>query len=118
MQYIGVMGTQILNLVVICNEIFATEIVQNLLQFYVIAQIDEFLAFTLKNNLAYGILEGQVTLSFAKLGRDGRDPLTVNNQKCFKYPFIWTYKLIQAFYDSIYFYFMPYLAIVISFFSL
>jgi len=51
MQFIGAICTEIINMLVICREINPSEIVQNLLAFGVICQIDDFYVETLKNNL-------------------------------------------------------------------
>lgn len=113
MQFIGAIITEIINLVVICNETNPSNIVQNLLAFGVICQIDDFYVQSLKNNLAQGMLEEGVTLSFRKLGNTGRDVLDVN-KSCCQWCLIKVFHLLQALYDSVYFYFMPYLAIVLS----
>jgi hypothetical protein len=51
MQFIGAMCTEIINMLVICREIDPSNIVQNLLAFGVICQIDDYYVETLKNNL-------------------------------------------------------------------
>ena len=109
------MGIEILNLVVICQETYPTNIIANLLQFFVIAQIDEFLSMTVKNNLAKSIFEEQVTLSTKSLGTADFDPLLINKTRLYKSFFIKIYWMLQIFYDSIYFYFMPYLTFILSF---
>ena len=81
MQFIGALLTEIINLLVICQETSPANIVQNLLAFGVICQIDDFYAGTLQNNIAQNLLNENATLSFEKLGRDGRDNLDVNRSK-------------------------------------
>lgn len=51
MQFIGAMCTEIINMLVICQETDPSNIVQNLLAFGVICQIDDYYVDTLKNNL-------------------------------------------------------------------
>ena len=56
MQFFGAMATELINMLVICQETDPTNIVENLLAFGVICQIDDFYVMTLQNNLGQGLL--------------------------------------------------------------
>ena len=86
-----------------------------MLAFSVITEIDDYYAKSLKNNLARGLLSEGVTLSFSKFGQDnGREMLDVNKSRCQKL-INFLFHIFQAFYDSIYFYFMPFLVLYLTF---
>jgi hypothetical protein len=85
----------------------------NLLAFGVIAEIDDYYARSLRNNFSqYLVQEGQ--LCFSKLGKDESDPLEVNKAGISRVIY-YAYRTLQLLYDSIYFYFTPYLVICVTF---
>jgi len=56
MQFTAAMGTEILNIVVICHESNPFNIVQNFLVFLFVCSIEDFIAKAQQNNLVKGLL--------------------------------------------------------------
>jgi hypothetical protein len=113
MQLLGALCTESVNIVSICMQSENTEIIQNLLAFGIIAEIDDFYAASLKNSFPRA-LQQNGTLSFSKLGKDDHDPLEINKTYFSKF-LLGVYRLFQWFYDSIYFYFMPFFVVILTF---
>lgn len=57
MQLFGAVSTEIINIILICQQDTSKEIIMNLLAFSVIAEIDDFYAGTLKNSLMVHLIE-------------------------------------------------------------
>lgn len=85
----------------------------NLLAFAIIAEVDDIYCKSLKNHLGRYLVE-EGSLNFSKLCTDNQEPLYVNrahfSQICKA-----IYRLFKVMYDSIYFYFAPYLVVALSF---
>jgi hypothetical protein len=107
-QLVGAIVTELIILRIICQETDPSNIVINLIAFAVIAEIDDLYGSSLKNNIAQGLIQENVTLNFDRVSHDGRDLL--DGVIC-----RWFFKFIQMLYDAIYFYFWPHLSIVYSF---
>jgi hypothetical protein len=70
--------TETINILLICKfKTTTTEIIQNLLAFGVIAEIDDFYAKSLKNSFSQQLLNNS-KLKFSKLGKDDTDSLEIN----------------------------------------
>ena len=114
MQLLGALFTETINMVLICVYSSNMEIIQNLLAFGIIAEIDDYYAQSLKNSFPRALQENS-TLSFSKLGKDNHDPLEINKSYISRYFFQGIYRFWQLFYDSFYFYFMPFLVMYLTY---
>jgi hypothetical protein len=84
------------------------------LAFGVIAEIDDFYAQSLKNSFAKALQQSS-TISFSKLGKDNHDPLEINKSYISRFVLQSIYRFWQLFYDSFYFYFMPFLVLFLTY---
>jgi len=113
MQLIGAICTETVNMIQICLVSTNTEIIASLLAFKVIAEVDDYYAKSLRNNFPRA-LQQKGRLDFYKLGRDNHDPLDIN-KNWLSWGLKWIYCTLQIFYDSVYYYFMPYLILPMTF---
>jgi hypothetical protein len=113
MQLLGAICTETVNMILICMFPSNTDIIQNLLAFNIIAEIDDYYAASLKNSFPRA-LQQKGSLSFSKLGKDDHDPLEINKSWVSK-GLQWVYRTCQMCYDSFYFYFMPFLVLYLTF---
>jgi hypothetical protein len=111
MQFIGALATEITNVLAICRYKSYWDIIINVVVFIFISQIDEFVFMLQQNTLGKGLLKEGVTLNFQK--RTARELLDVN-QSWFYWCLTILFLVLLAMYESIYFYFMPYLSIPLS----
>ena len=88
----------------------------NLVAFGVIAQIDDFYADSLKNSFLKKIVS-KGSLNFQSLQNKPFNSLDINKLPQSKV-LHFIYKLIRAIYDSVYFYFCPFLVVIVSFLQL
>ena len=113
MQLLGAICTETVNMILICLLSENKEIIQNLLAFNIIAEIDDYYAKSLKNSFPHA-LQQKGRISFSKLGKDDHDPLEIN-KSFVSMGLQWVYRFFQMCYDSVYFYFMPYLVLYLTF---
>lgn len=113
MQLTGAICTETVNMIQICLVSTNTEIIASLLAFKIIAEVDDYYAKSLRNSFPRA-LQQKGRLNFSKLGKDNHDPLDINKN--------WLsgglkliYCTLQMFYDSVYYYFMPYLILPMTF---
>jgi len=109
MQFIGGIGTEIVSIVLICNQDTVQEIVMNFIALGIIAEIDDLYASTLYQNKIKEEIE------------DGKE-LTIDDDQPAKeiyrnkwYPSAILHKIFKTFYESYYYYFMPFTILIITF---
>lgn len=77
MQIFVAISTETVNMIIICMSPENMDILQCLLIFNIIAEIDDFYAKRLKNSFPHK-LQQKGSLSFSMLGNDDNDPLEIN----------------------------------------
>ncbi|CDW75959.1 UNKNOWN [Stylonychia lemnae] len=114
MQFFGAFGTELINIFLICQQGSVQDVIMNFIALGVIAEIDNIYANTLYNNYSKKLIED----SDGKPGLQINDQVPVRKQysnKCSIATQI--HGLLRLFYETYYFYFMPFSVIVITFFS-
>jgi hypothetical protein len=89
MQILVAISTETVYMILICMSPENIDILQTLLIFNIIAEIDDYYAKSLKNSFSHA-LHKKGSLSFSKLGYDGNDPLEINKS--------WVSKVLQLLY--------------------
>ena len=116
MQLIGAIITEGLNILLICSTYKINDIIQNFVQFMIIAQIDDFYAQSLKNNFCMKVLkESQIEIQ--STNEDKKKSVQCNTNKFLTYThkfLIGIFTLFKILYSTFYFYFAPYAVIFIS----
>ena len=115
MQMFGAAFTETVNMIQISKLDETSEIIQNLLAFGIIAEIDDCFAQSLKDSFP-AALQKNGKLSFKKLGgpEDDVDDLEINRSTMSRF-LIGIYRICKLAYESVYFYFMPFMVILITF---
>ena len=95
-------------------QVQVTEIVTNLVQFAIIAELDDIYALSIKNNFLVKLVE-ETSLDFSQIKNNAIYKRSGRWSKCGYYL---TYKLSKTIYESFYYYFAPMTVIFISFYRL
>ncbi|CDW74572.1 UNKNOWN [Stylonychia lemnae] len=114
MQFLGAIGTEVINIFLICQQDSVQNVIMNFIALGVIAEIDNIYAGTLYNNSSKKLIEDN----------DEKVNLQINDKKPVRSYYSKRFRLstlvhgvLRLFYETYYYYFMPFSVIVITFFS-
>lgn len=107
MQFTAAMATEILNIIELSNSESYKDIISNVLIFGIITTIDDLFAQAWRNTFA-GALQQNGKLRFSKIKGEELDV----NKNCLHKLGYFIYKTFRCIYESFYFYFMPYVILL------
>ena len=107
MQFSGAFGTEIINIILICNQDGVQDVLMNFIALGVIAEIDDYYAGTLYKNAVKDRIE-DVELIIDESKPEDNAPY----QKW--YPISILYHVMMTFYKCVYYYFTPFSVIALS----
>lgn len=114
MQLLGAVFTEGVNLFLICTLSDLKEIIINLIAFGAISEIDDFYAKSQRNSFLR-FLVTETRLNFQSIGNRKFDDLAINRLLPSKVCYHVLYKLIKMLYQAVYFYFVPFFVVLLSF---
>lgn len=109
MQMISALFTELMNVLLICGENNIKESVMNFIALGVIAEIDNFYASSLKNFPLKECTKDPPTI--LKSNKDNIE----EGRSAYQHIIRFFYKTLRTFYASFYYYFMPFLAVLLSY---
>ena len=110
MQFLGAIGTEMINIFLICQQDSVQNVIMNFIALGVIAEIDNIYADTLYNNASKKEIEDETV----SLMINDRKPARPNYNSRFR-PSTWAHGILRLFYECYYYYFMPFTVIVLTF---
>lgn len=117
MQFVSSLLTEFLNILLICSMTDLSDIIVNCVQFQMIAQIDDFYAGSQKNSFLLNLMRNS-SLEICWTAEDKKrveEKIVTLYHKVFFVGMKILYKAIRIFYSAVYFYFTPYLVVILSF---
>lgn len=110
MQFIGALGTELVNIFLICQQNSVRDVIMNFIALGVIAEIDDIYARTFYSSKIKNDIEGGI-----KLIINDKEPARSEYTNPWR-PTTIVHGITRTFYECYYYYFMPFSVIAITYF--